>query len=370
LKLDDVKSRLSGSDSVASLRAEQEVVAAFKQLEWWSVEHGPFFRDGATGKLRELDVRASRSWSGGEFASAYANANLEVLVEVKSLRGYHIVFAPEPNGCKVSRAQRAWFGDCKDRLGGFLTNAGVSSALAGQMVTRFEELAYPKGTMTVHKLVVDPPKAPVFATAFRETNIGAEKDLDSSVLWKAIQGLNSVVESSRERSKAHLLSHIKGQIDLALLDGHDLASVIERELANAVRRVTMFHPTVVLDARLWVSRGRELEEIDHARFSVQEPEKWPARWLDVVTRKSFSQWIDQLTTHYSSRLEHPDEPIWRENARSFGMLLEVLRDPSLEIDLKVKKGNSHEPGKRILMRAVRRRRKKGATPIAVEDRDR
>src|SRR5687768_1482149 len=89
----DINTRLIRSDSVKSLMAEQEVVEAFRKMHWWTVEHGSFYRDIVTGKVRELDVRARRNWSTGGPIDSVRDARLEVLVEVKSIRGFHLIFA-------------------------------------------------------------------------------------------------------------------------------------------------------------------------------------------------------------------------------------------------------------------------------------
>ena len=364
---DDIKDRLLASDAVTSLMAEQEVVAAFKRSEWWDVQHGGYYRDRETGKLRELDVWARRSWSGPGIDSNVAD--LELFIEVKSLRDYHIVLAPQPGG-QDTLTQRAWFGHYQDRLGQFLVDSGVQQELAARMVDRLRELAYPKPKqeMTVSKLVVSPPKAPVYATAFRETNVGKEKELDQSVLWRAIQALTSAVESSRERRDALFLDALKGQINVALEDDEDPAPAIERELARAVRYVTIFHPVVVVDARLWVSRGDRLEEIDHGRFTVDERDRFPRRWFDIVTRRSFPDWITSLTEHYRSNLEHPNEAIWKENANAWITLFDIMHRPDTEVEMRVRKRGSKEPGQVVLLKTYPRKKKRVAKPIAVKER--
>jgi hypothetical protein len=321
------------------------------------VEHGPFFRDPITAKLRELDVRASRTWSSGARETS-THTVLEVLVEVKSLRGYHVIFAPAPNGDQHISAQRFWLGDLREQLPRALTEAGVDPEVVSRLTTRFRELAYPQeDEMLVHDRVVDPPGASLFATAFRETNIGSEKELDASVLWKAVQGLNSVIDSKRALSESHFLIDLGVVIDVALLDGLDLASTVEREFARRLRSVTLFHPAVVVDARLWVSRGCELEETECVRFVMQNPEKWPPRWFDVVTRASFARWLDQLTTHYGSHLGHPRETIWRESSTAMLEIFEAIRNPNLEVELKVRDRRSDEPPKLVLLKKLRRRKR-------------
>src|SRR5262249_31688231 len=151
---------------------------------------------------RELDVKARRSFSRLPTTDpAYATAFLEVPIEVKSLRGYHVVFAPNPHRSHRSpSAQRAWWGYNADKLGSVLLGSDVPADVATALVARFRELSYPNdGSMVVGDLIVDPPMIQSAATAFRETNIGNEKELDASVVWKSIQGLKSAIESMRQR---------------------------------------------------------------------------------------------------------------------------------------------------------------------------
>lgn len=358
----DIETRLLRSDSVKSLMAEQEVVEAFRKMYWWTVEHGSFYRDSVTGKVRELDVRARRHWST-EGGTDSRNATLDVLVEVKSIRGFHLVFAPEPHDWKDTRAQSLWLGRSKDRLARFLLDTGVASDLASQITTRFTELAYPEGSSFVDDIIVNPPEAPVFATAFRETNIGQEKDLDASVLWRATQVLSSVIESARTRLEQNFVDDLKADIEVATIDGANVLEAAAREIALRVKSVSLFHPAVVVDARMWVSRERKLEEVEHVRFVAHDSEKFPVKWFDIVTRKHFAKWLSALTAHYRSRLEHPNEPIWKGSADALLQFMEMIRDPDNEIEMKVKKRNSEEPAKRVLLKKYRKRPRKGLKPV-------
>lgn len=361
---EDVKTRLLKSDAVTSLRAEQEVVSAFKRLDWWFVEHAPYYRDKVTGKPREIDVLARRSWAkeGGRDSR---HANLHVLIEVKSLKGYHLVFAPEADDYCQSHAQCGWVGDVKDRLPAVLSEGRVTPKLISQLTSRFSELAYPGGTIVVGSLRVQPPQAQVYATAFRETNIGSDKELDNSVLWKAIQGLSSALDSYRQRQEDNFLSNLSLTLSWAVPEGKDVAGLVEHDFTSSVRSVTLYHPAVVVDARLWVSRGEELDEVEHARVYVPSPEKYPARWFDVVTRRSVGQWIDQLTAHYSSQLQHPQEVIWKESAKDVMGFLDLLHNPNLEIEIKAKNRRSKGPPKQILLKTYRPR--KGVKPVLVRE---
>ena len=176
---DEIKARLIGSYSVASMAAEQEVIAAFKRGDWWRVEHGSFFRDVTTGKLRELDVRASRHWS----TTSKLDVTLEVLVEVKSMRGYHLVFAPDANGYDDASAQRVWLGQAPEAFRSTLIETGAGLRIVKEIEVLHSDLSHPNGVSAIDPLLdIAPPPAQVFATAFRETNVGSEKELDNSVL--------------------------------------------------------------------------------------------------------------------------------------------------------------------------------------------
>lgn len=361
---EDIKTRLLKSDAVTSLRAEQEVVAAFKRLDWWFVEHGAYYRDKVTGKPREIDVLARRSWAkdGGQNSR---EASLNVIVEVKSVKGFHLVFAPEPHDYRESSAQCAWIGYSRDRLPGVLSEGGVTSEVISHLTSRFTDLSYPKDTEAVSSLKIQPPPAPVYATAFRETNIGLDKELENSVLWKAMQALSSAVESYRQRQEDMFFDNIRTMLSWAVPEGKDVAAMVERDIARSVKNVTLYHPAVVLEARLWVSRGEELNEVEHVRVLLPDPEKYPVRWFDVVTRRSVGQWIDQVTAHYSSRLQHPEEAVWRQGANDMMAFMNLLNNPNLEIEIKAKNRYSDAPPKRILMKTYRRR--KGMKPVPVKD---
>lgn len=361
---EDIKSRLLKSAALESLRAEQEVVAAFKRVDnCWLVDHAPSYRDVTTGKSREIDVRARRSWTKGRGVTSHW-ANLDVLVEVKSLKGFHLVFAAEPNDRAGDPVQAGWIGYAIERMVHVLREGGVGQQLISDLEARLTDLAYPNGTMVARSLMIKPPNAPVYATAFRETNIGSSKELDSSVLWKAIQSLSSAVDSYRQRLDDILLSDLGVTLSWAVPEGRsDVADLVARNFETSVRSLTLYHPAVVVDARLWVSLEDRLDEVEHARVVLADTH--PARWFDVVTRRYVNQWIRQLAAHYNTQLAHPDEAVWRERDGGLLQLMSLIFTPNVDIEIKARKRHAKGPWKSLLLKTYRRR--KGAKSVPAMD---
>jgi hypothetical protein len=354
----DIKSRLERCDAVASLRAEQEVVAAFQALPDWWVEHGYFFRDPSTDKLRELDVMARRSYRRNPKNLSAPTATIRMLVEVKSLTDYHVVFAPRPSGSKESRVWGYWVGDETQSIAGVsipdhLIKRGIAPADAFAFAKRFRDIAYPDGESLIGDLVVDSPDVPFVATAFRETNIGGTKELDSSVVWKAIQSLNAAVDGLIASSREGLISDVDLTIDLAREENTDLSAALEREFALLASQFRMFHPVLVLDARLWIiEQGDELREVDSARFAIEEPSQFPHRWVDVVHRKHFESWLARMSSFFSEAFSYPEEEEHRERSATLRDLWHVLFDPDLHIDLTLRRRESRAEKRQMKVRYV------------------
>jgi hypothetical protein len=302
---DDIKTRLLRSDAVTSLQAEQEVAEAFRRQPLWWVEHGTFYRDAPALRL------GTRS---GE------------------------------------RTQYEWCGHRVQQIASACADAGISRETTRGVWEWFKRVAYsePDGGSLVGPYLAEPPKTSVHATAFRETNVGAEKDLDNSVLWKSIQGLESILESERRRFIEGLQSDLKVTIEVAELDGRDVKQAIQDELGRRVKHVTLFHPIVVLDAHLWVGNASDLKEVDRVRLVVNTTDVLSRRWFDVVTRQGFSKWLDELAGHYGELLEHPKEHVWRQNVPNLELAFAYIFDKNVDLEIVVKRHPAHQPQPKVI----------------------
>lgn len=246
---------------------------------------------------------ARRSWkrgSGDEQLRSYLN----LITEVKTMRGYHLVFAPLPDSERSVIVEREWLGYASERgphrvqLGRALERAEIGAEEIASIFEGLFSLAYPGELMVIIDLVAGPPPAPFVSSAFRETNIGGEKDIDTSVLLKAAQALNDCVAYSRTAYLERALEDVEGTADYARWQGDSIVEGVLRELTKKTNRVELFHSVVVVDAMIWGLRDTALEELPWCRFYQLEGYGFVTGWYDIVRRDSLQQYFTEITTHY------------------------------------------------------------------------
>ncbi len=118
----DLRAKLLESGSVKSLLQERSVAEELRRLRW-DVTHGVFYRDGDTGKVRELDAVASRE-SQFQGSPKDAAISLKLVIECKSMNGFHVVVS---NSEALSRhlLESWWVAD--DRVSLAIFNSVIES---------------------------------------------------------------------------------------------------------------------------------------------------------------------------------------------------------------------------------------------------
>jgi len=292
--------KLSSSPAVASLRAERTIVKILQSLNW-EVAHGSFFTDPTTQKPREVDISAERHWtkSSGR-RQQYASVILKC--EIKSVRDYHLVFAPRADREQSDSIQCIWMGYEDERLSAELEKAGLESEMINKLLIRFESImSYPSGVIRPYRLLVDPLPAPVRSTAFRETNIGSEKDLETSVLWKATQSLNSAVQSDQNERLNNAFQDIRDDTQLAVRLRKNVYKVVSESITSKSNSISLYHPVIVTESKLWYLGGKVLVPIQWCRF-CQVGIGSIDRWFDVVSIAHAKSYFHKLTHHYRSQM--------------------------------------------------------------------
>lgn len=299
---DDLKARLLKSAAVKSLASELRIAASLREFGW-STSHGSFFTDPITAKLRETDVLAKRLWQR-RLGSQEQIAHLDLIVEVKSIRDHHLVFAPSSFSSSYAVVERGWIGYASERgpsqarLTEALERADVKTSNISVILERFFDLAYPAGMMAVRDLTLNPPPAPFAASAFRETNVGGQKDLNASVFWKAAQTLSTFVDHASTHSMQGSFEFVEFVSDYARLRNLDVVEAVLDELAREVQRIRLFHPVIVVDASLWALKNGDLEELSWCRFHRLNKDGLMSTWYDVVQSKVLSDYLGLVTEHY------------------------------------------------------------------------
>ena len=236
-------------------------------------------------------------------------AHLSLIVEVKSIRGYHLVFAPSSFSPSYAPAVREWTGYASERgttqarLTEALVRADLQATSISRIIDRLFEQAYPEGTMVVKDLVVNPPPAPFAASAFRETNVGGHKDLSASVFWKAIQMLSAFKVHARSSYLDGSFRSLELMSDYARLRDLGVVEMMVDELAEMSRRVLLFHPVVVVDAALWALKDGDLAELPWCRFHRLDKDGLLSAWYDVVQSSSLADYLQHTTDHYDRSMD-------------------------------------------------------------------
>jgi hypothetical protein len=194
----DVRDRLKASTSYRTQQAEQEVWSIFQDYGW-QAHQGVFYKDLQSGKMRELDVVATQFWSR-ELANRSLFLQLKFLIEVKSISNYHLLFPIDYTPHHDEKLLTLWMGEegiVRNRFLRAVAKRGTPPV--GELAALLHNAAYPGEVAVISPFNVTCPPTFFNASSFRETNIGGEKDLDNSVLWRAGLTLRSAYDSIREQ---------------------------------------------------------------------------------------------------------------------------------------------------------------------------
>jgi hypothetical protein len=151
-------------------------------------------------------------------------------------------------------------------------------------------------------IVADPPPAKHIVTAFRETNTDKEKDLESSVLWRALSTLRSATSALElECERWH-----SGWFDfpeLRTADGRQALSIFLPLATRDLGFVDVFHSVVVLDAGLWLTAPRSLKSVPWCRFHQLDHLGSVTWWCDVVQSSTFPAYAGEVSAYYVKAYE-------------------------------------------------------------------
>lgn len=297
---DELHSRLKASNSVASLRAELGLISIMRAHQW-RCHHGAFYQDPVENKLREIDVLATQTWTR-QTKRREETSYLQVIVEAKSAKDWQIVFSSDQSADDTcGYATRVWSGfidaDRYSWIRDPLLSIGATEKEIPLLIDEFEKQAFLNG-MAIMPPNVEPPPASHIVTAFRETNIGNEKDLDNSVLWRAMSGLRSTtraLEIAIEKYHADWF----GDPNMKKKTGQTFMEHFKYICDISLGRVDIYHPIIVIDSSLWLVDAQSLSPISSCRFHQLDHTGSVTWWCDVVQSTEFATHVDSLSRHYA-----------------------------------------------------------------------
>jgi hypothetical protein len=306
---EELINRLTNSTAFKSLSTEQQLTTLLASLKW-EANQSTYYLDYSTGKYRELDVIASQYWKSSE--NDKVKVSLKLIIEVKSLSGYHLLFSEAISLPKYSRPRLhyeyiGYLADVpelgmnqKELLLDIVSKSGLKGTEVISFFERFEKALFPDEAIIPYDLAIKPFPDFLKASAFRETNIGGEKELDNSVLWKASQSLRSAVKSIKYDNIHNFHQDLGFVIEWALQTKQDPVNLAIEEAVGRASQLDLFHPIIVVDANLWSVDGLVLQSIESCRFLQVDHRGSIDWWADIVSLSNFPTYIENLTKYYRS----------------------------------------------------------------------
>lgn len=295
----DLTKMIASSDAYRSLVAERDVATHLRTLGWRSSQ-SPYYTDILTGKAREIDVIATRYWEKPR-KSRDILARVNLFVEVKSARDFHILCAGEAASQCSFGSNEHWLGYSSKalvRIEERLLAFRLEHALVKRFMHRVEQIAFPRNTMRTASLRAKPVNAQYCFSAFRETNGKLEKDLDNSVLWRAASALRSSVRSAQNDIVEAMLEDINIDLEVACrrkIDPIEMASgTIERHACT----LNLYSPAIIVDSYLWSAQDDNPLEIEWFRFVQLGTYGELLWWVDVVNRRYLNNYFQALSKHF------------------------------------------------------------------------
>lgn len=301
MTISELQSKILNSHAFESLNSEQLIMSSLKSLEW-KVLHSCFYPDMTTAKLREIDVLGKQVWAR-ELKRGRELAYLNLVVESKSAKGYHLLFSPSEDPDSGWGGNSEWLGfeENRERITKTLDETILKEEQVAFILKKLENMAYPGGLMFLRSLHIESPPSKIYSSAFRETNIGSVKDLDSSVLWRAGQSLFSAIRSLKEQYLIFCLEDLPLEVEMAQKYKEDLVGKVLEYLTERLALIDIYHPVVVIDANLWITDKGNLQDIEWCRFEqlgINHSLEW---WFDVVHASYFDEYARKITREYQKK---------------------------------------------------------------------
>ena len=293
-----LEERLAASEAFRTLLAERYAVDALAR-QGWDARHSPFYKDKATGKPRELDAIGRRVWESTN-PGARMTARVNLFIEVKSCRDFHILCAGKASPNRRFDGNEYWLGYCEEtlaRLGSAAAEFGLKPSEVKDFMHGVEKICFPKHTMRVAPFRIDAMPAIQSFTAFRETNTSVEKDLDSSVLWRAVSALRSAVSSA----KGEMIEGIVGdsRVDMEVARRHKKPFVSRAGTIDArSASIDFYVPIVAIESRLWSADSHKPVEIEWFRLVENNLLGGSENWTDVVNMAHLNSYVSAVTTYF------------------------------------------------------------------------
>lgn len=300
-----IDKKLAHSDAFHSIRAEHTALNTLHAHGWQPV-HSPYYKDMISEKIREFDLAGRQIWRK-KIKDKELIARINIYVEVKSASAFHIL-------CAGKTAQHSfgnneyWPGYCDEtklKIQSALDSYGISLPKSRDYIHKLEKLIFPKSTMLTAPIRITPMPAEQCYSAFRETDTKNEKDLDNSVLWRAISVLRSAINSAKNRSINNLLSNFMLDLEVCRRQKIDFDLALNSVEASS-RAIDFYIPLVLIESRLWSALNHEPEEIPWFRFVQHNTYDSSGNWTDVINSKHLDSYLSELSLYLEKTFSQRD----------------------------------------------------------------
>ncbi len=220
------------------------------------------------------------------------------------MKGFHLIFRPENSSpLQYQTADLvAWQGYydhmAQDQIAHILLKHGFENDEAPLLLKRLLYFCYPNQRARIYRMLFAPLPTTVFA-AWRETNLGTEKDLDNSVFWRAVQSLDSCIQSMQAGWLDTFLSDLSSTASSIQHYGYHKKDAIDSNLRRRSGIACLYHPVIVTDAKLWSAGDRELTEVPFARYVRNGVAFDTNKWFDVVSREYIDRYVNDLSEYFA-----------------------------------------------------------------------
>ncbi len=291
--LDNLKRKLLDSTAIKSIQQELDIYERFKKLGW-HVQHSPYYLDTISGKFREVDIKARKYWLKQEDEEFSFGINF--VIECKSMNNYHIVLCNEKDIGFGRDLEDDWIGvdgpNNYPHTIQLLQKHNITDSDIQETLKDFHKHLFPNGLIRYIDYRLESFDIPVYCS-FRETNIGTTKEMENSVVWKAYQGLYSVIRTYQKDSWVDI------DYELYNIENEKYVSTYESKLKElkqtlylASNHIEIIHPVLVVESKLWGLQGDDMEELKYCRLLFQEMSGFD-KWIDIVNQKHLDEYLEK-----------------------------------------------------------------------------
>lgn len=291
----EIKDKLLKGEAVQSLIMESEIKRLLEKHSW-DAYHSPFHTDKISTKSRELDISARQEWDS---QTSKSTCTIGLVIECKSNRDYHIVFADE-NFDNEEELTRIWIGDdfskFNENIVRILIGLGFKNGTINSILEHSNFLCFKNGENTD---LINPSLIPIptFST-FRETNSDKVRDLETSVLWKASTSLKAAIDSFHLEYWNSIESILRNAFVSCEKKEGVLIVTMASEIMFLAQRYSLGHPIIVLKSNLWKLEGDDISELKFGRWVQQDRFGNIKNWVDVVRYEHKEEYFSALNRHY------------------------------------------------------------------------